>query len=888
MFATLGISLYTTPSAELEFLDLDGGIRPQLFTLIDANRLKEARELLRANPSLVEKVEPETGWYPIHLAACEGRTQFLRMFISEFGANPNIRSRYYRSTPLHQAVGGRKAEAVKILLDMGAHVDAKLSMSEERQQFTALELAMNQFEGMCPSQDYLEVIRVLLQGGADYLRNFSGYPIAYAACKHVDLLKLFFDCIGPEDSKLLVHYRDSQKETMLHTAVMFARLDIVKLLLELGADPGARDINGQTAYVKLLAWTLSQNTAGLIPIQGLISFFKKQFNLEDANKVLALLEEIGEDASALDDNSFSKEEVKQIHSNLKSSPRLGKVYNPIQIANAQFQLSLYLESDSPCISKLTSISGINLLVTLAQNLATWAANRKEGLIPLDSLPEGWSELFEEANREMEGLLTSWMQEDQIPELTKYVKDTTISACKWVVNKNGSLILLSVNRIIHEFVRTGAADDLEEHLTSALTTAWKIYLGGYNVSWTTKIFGLQRLKRIWRAINKGEILDLFYDLAVLVNCDQTLDNLDDYNVFQPLRTRPQTPSWAFDKLSLAKRYPEATIFVTTQQGLPPHTRVALFFSQLAIFLFPFLLFTISIALEGRKLCYDSSFIIIATYLVGRLFPAGWIFIDRNYRPHPNILRGLQAAWELVVFRGWHWFWYPAYEPLILSIRSKPAKRVDIPSRLDSTHKTGLFPIYWLSLKPEDVANPVPCYAAMGEVMTKWKNGGLPRNSWGDGWWELREDGGHAWKRVNVTEHPTWSDYSRASGEIKQHLLAKDHDDVYSQFLDIRDYFLKTPSEQLIAMNKLFGDEHYECLMIWQRLFVDEDEPKPKPYKRRDKLGWLERVVSELHLDRIKNMIVYTWDKGLLNEEGRPIGTLPLGEVWESLISGNCDP
>jgi hypothetical protein len=174
MFATLGINLYTTPNAEREFLDLDSGIRPQLFTLIDANRLKEARELLRANPSLVEKVEPETGWYPIHLAAREGRTQFLRMFISEFGANPNIRSRYYRSTPLHQAVGGRKAEAVKILLDMGAHVDAKLSMSEERQQFTALELAMNQFVGLCPSQDYMEVIRVLLQGGADYLRNFSG------------------------------------------------------------------------------------------------------------------------------------------------------------------------------------------------------------------------------------------------------------------------------------------------------------------------------------------------------------------------------------------------------------------------------------------------------------------------------------------------------------------------------------------------------------------------------------------------------------------------------------------------------------------------------------------------------------------------------------------
>lgn len=122
---------------------------------------------------MVEQVEPETGWYPIHLAACEGRTQFLRMFVTGFGANPNIRSKISRSTPLHQAVIGIKAKAVKVLLDLGAHVHMKLS-AIGGQQFTALELAMHQSPGMSPSQDYKDVIRVLLQGGADYLRNFDG------------------------------------------------------------------------------------------------------------------------------------------------------------------------------------------------------------------------------------------------------------------------------------------------------------------------------------------------------------------------------------------------------------------------------------------------------------------------------------------------------------------------------------------------------------------------------------------------------------------------------------------------------------------------------------------------------------------------------------------
>ena len=182
-FATLGLKFDTAPHAELDFLDLGGGSRPRLFTLIDGNSLQEAKEILRADPSLVEEIEPETGWYPIHLAACEGRIQFLRMFVSEFGANPNIRSRFSQSTPLHQAVSGKKVETIEVLLEMGAHVDAKLNFKEESQQFTALQLAMHQFSGMSPSQIHMDIIRVLLRGGADYLRSFSGMISRVQICR---------------------------------------------------------------------------------------------------------------------------------------------------------------------------------------------------------------------------------------------------------------------------------------------------------------------------------------------------------------------------------------------------------------------------------------------------------------------------------------------------------------------------------------------------------------------------------------------------------------------------------------------------------------------------------------------------------------------------------
>ena len=250
-------------------MDLDNGVRPQLFTLIDGNCLKEARKLLQANPSVIEEVEPETGWYPTHLAACEGRTKFLRVFVSEFGANTNNWSRFSRSTPLNSAVGGKKTEAMKVLLNMGAGVDAKAIVNEDDHQYTPLELAMQQYSGMCPSRDEMEIIGVSLQGGANYLRHLKGiistltkfpipyrwkyhstdlgYPIIYSASQDINLVRLFSISsarIRDQNSRLVVHYRCSLKDTIFHFVVIYARLDALKILLELGAYPGLRYLNG--------------------------------------------------------------------------------------------------------------------------------------------------------------------------------------------------------------------------------------------------------------------------------------------------------------------------------------------------------------------------------------------------------------------------------------------------------------------------------------------------------------------------------------------------------------------------------------------------------------------------------------------------------------------
>jgi hypothetical protein len=549
---------------------------------------------------------------------------------------------------------------------------------------------------------------------------------------------------------------------MLYLAVMAANFEVVRFLLDHGADPGPRDSSGQTPYVKLLASTLLQGTVLWAPIQGMMTLvYKKQFDPEDAKKVLSLLEERG--GAEIDDDAFSKEDVERIHANFSSSPRIGKVYNPITVANAQFQVMRYFSSDSPYLSKLNSIKDEDTLLALAKSLVIWGDGRSKGLISKDALPEGWLEFFKEGNEKMEGLYTSWMEKDQIPEMAKLLKDTAISVCEWAFEHDRPLVLVLITCILHEATLTGAMDKLIKHGSEIGMVLFKIYKGGFKMSYITKIYLMQRLKQIWRALNKGEILDLLHELAVMVHLDKSLDSIGEYTTLQPLRPGPKTPASALDNLSLPRRYPRATIFVTTRNILMPYTRIALYFCQLAIFLIPSATVLISIALMGWSMKYDNMSPFILMYFLEEAIPPGWVFINAYYRPHPNLLRGLQAARELVMFRLW--LWIPLEEPLILSFSDTNPAKIDIPSRLHSMKKDALWPIYWLSLKPDDVGTPVPCYAAMGELMSKWKDGRLPRKAWGDGWWEFRGGDKEKWKRVNVTESPTWSQYTKASKEIK---------------------------------------------------------------------------------------------------------------------------
>jgi len=78
---------------------------------------------------------------------------------------------------------------------------------------------------------------------------------------------------------------------------------------------------------------------------------------------------------------------------------------------------------------MRSISDEYALWALCEALVEWDAKRKNGLISKEELPAGRSEFFEECNRETKGLLTKWVQDDQIPKIIKILKGLAVSACE---------------------------------------------------------------------------------------------------------------------------------------------------------------------------------------------------------------------------------------------------------------------------------------------------------------------------------------------------------------------------------------------------------------------------------------------------------------------------
>ncbi|KAJ3099521.1 hypothetical protein HDU96_010684 [Phlyctochytrium bullatum] len=177
----------------------------------------------------------------LHRAARKGNLIYLRMLLS-LRSNPNARDDF-GCTPLHEAARKNRVNCIHALLDAGADINLQ-SDSGATALYDACKVGS------------LEAVRVLVARGAraDLLCDRT-VPILYLTLYRkipIEFVRLLLDAgadLAESDFYLL---------TTLHTALIWRRLDVAKVLLESGADPNWRCRGRQTALhvlAELYEWS---------------------------------------------------------------------------------------------------------------------------------------------------------------------------------------------------------------------------------------------------------------------------------------------------------------------------------------------------------------------------------------------------------------------------------------------------------------------------------------------------------------------------------------------------------------------------------------------------------------------------------------------------------
>jgi len=138
---------------EIAALLLEKGVKLDIHAASMAGAKQAVLDMLAENPELTGRYSGD-GWTPLHLACFFGQPQIAAALIAA-GADVNARSRnLMQNLPLHTAAAGRNREAVRLLLEHGAEVNAR-----QHGGWTALHAASQNGD--------VEMVRLLLGGGAD-------------------------------------------------------------------------------------------------------------------------------------------------------------------------------------------------------------------------------------------------------------------------------------------------------------------------------------------------------------------------------------------------------------------------------------------------------------------------------------------------------------------------------------------------------------------------------------------------------------------------------------------------------------------------------------------------------------------------------------------------
>ena len=184
----------------------------------------------------------EKGWTWLHRAADENEVEAIGLLI-EAGANVNARENH-GLTPLHYAAFRNAVEAIESLVKAGADIKAR----EKEGGCTPLHSAAR--------NNAVEAIESLVKAGADIkARDTGGWTPLYDAVSN-NAVEAIFSLVNLGAN---VNERDGNGDTPLYVALCNFSLKSIAALINIGADVNMRGTKGDTPLLFIVTWMLDEN-----------------------------------------------------------------------------------------------------------------------------------------------------------------------------------------------------------------------------------------------------------------------------------------------------------------------------------------------------------------------------------------------------------------------------------------------------------------------------------------------------------------------------------------------------------------------------------------------------------------------------------------------------
>lgn len=248
---------------------LSEGANPNVFDVVGIEVLDQ--NMIQAG------VQTTVGFTPLLYACMFGNIDNAKLLL-DYGADVNLKSKRSNISPVYAAffkpgVPVKKHyELAQLLIDHGADINVygqghhsflQRAVQELDEQFikkllkeTKLEVNsvdINKHNALAEAViagANLNIIRALFDAGCLPVNDFMGASLFHKAVERIDTLMggdtSIFDLL--HDKGLDVNSKDIHNETPLHWASEVASYNVVKKLLELGADPRIKNKDGKTAY----------------------------------------------------------------------------------------------------------------------------------------------------------------------------------------------------------------------------------------------------------------------------------------------------------------------------------------------------------------------------------------------------------------------------------------------------------------------------------------------------------------------------------------------------------------------------------------------------------------------------------------------------------------